>query len=239
MLTTKSIEYYDSDTLLEGYYALPNNLQSKTPAVLVVHDWSGLNDFARQKAEALAQLGYIGFAVDMFGKGIIGNTKEEKSALIQPFVQDRNKLYQRLSAGLTALKTLTQVNQQKIAAIGFCFGGLCALDLARHNSVQGVISFHGLLNPPNANSKKITTKVLALHGHNDKMVPPDQVLHFQQEMTQAEADWQMHIYGNTMHAFMNPAANDAAFGTVYNKTSAERAWIAMKDFFVELFDNGG
>lgn len=236
MLENKKIEYKDKEVLLEGYYAIDKNKSGKRPAVLVVHDWSGRNEFADKKAEKLAELGYVGFALDVFGKGKLGTTNEEKSALITPFVQDRKLLSQRLLTAFELIKTLDNVDVNHIGAIGFCFGGLCVLDLARSGAdIKGIVSFHGLLNKPSFPSQKIKAKILALHGHDDPMVPPDQVLAFETEMTEAKVDWQLHVYGNTMHAFTNPKAHDPGFGTVYNALAEQRSWRLMQDFFAEIF----
>jgi dienelactone hydrolase len=237
MLQTAKIEYQAGDHLLEGYYAFDDSKPGKKPAVLVAPDWSGRNDFACQKAEQLAELGYVGFALDMYGKGILGQTKEEKSALIKPLVEDRSLLRQRMLAAFETVHQLEIVNTARMGAIGFCFGGLCVLDLARSGAeLRGVVSFHGLLNAPShLKNESIRAKVLALHGHDDPMVPPEQVAAFQQEMTTAGVDWQLHVYGNTMHGFTNPTANDPGFGTVYSALADKRAWIAMKDFFAEVF----
>lgn len=235
MLQTKKIEYYDKDVILEGYCAYDDGGPSKKSTVLVVHDWSGRNDFACHKAEKLAELGYVGFAVDMFGKGIIGKDKDEKTALIKPFMEDRDLLKERMLSALQTVSKLDYVNTAKIAAIGFCFGGLCVLDLARADvDVRGVVSFHGLLNAPLRKTQTTRTKILALHGHDDPMVPPEAVAAFEKEMREANADWQLHVYGNTMHAFTNPQANDPGFGTVYNNLADRRSWIAMKAFFDEI-----
>ncbi|HVY54103.1 MAG TPA: dienelactone hydrolase family protein, partial [Gammaproteobacteria bacterium] len=144
---TLVIEYSDNENLFKGSVAYSGN--EKKPGVLIVHDWGGCNDFARQTAEQIAELGYVGFAIDMFGQGKTGNTKEEKSALIAPLVNDRQLLLKRIQTALVTLKTMPMVDPNKIAAMGFCFGGLCALDLARSGSeLQGVVSFHGLLHAP-------------------------------------------------------------------------------------------
>ncbi len=234
MLTTKKIDYYDGDILLEGYCAY-NDDNTKKPVVLVCHDWSGKNEFACRKADLLSELGYVGFAIDMYGKNKLGKTKEEKSALIQPFMQDRLKLQQRILAAFDFVKKMDVVDNQRIGAIGFCFGGLCVLDLARSGAdVKSVVSFHGLLNAPeNTAQHSIKASILALHGFDDPMVTPDKVMEFGEEMTHANADWQLTMYGNTMHGFTNPEANDPTFGTVYNKKVSDRAWIAMKEFFRE------
>lgn len=237
MIKTQSQTYQESNTTLEAFIAYDDQSQNKKPAVLICHDWSGKNEFACKKAEKLAELGYVGFALDMFGKGKFGKTKEEKSALIQPLIQDRSLLQKRILAAFETVKKLPQVDTTRIGAIGFCFGGLCALDLARSGAdVKGVVSFHGLLNAPeNAAKHAIKAKVLALHGYNDPMVTPDQVNAFANEMTHAKVDWQLDMYGNTMHAFTNPDANDPGFGTVYNKQADARSWIAMREFFKEIF----
>ncbi len=236
---TQEFDYEDQGTRLKGFYAFDEAVGSKDkkPLVLVSHDWSGCNDFAREKARKLAGLGYCGFALDMFGEGRQGKTTEEKSALIQPLVSNRPLLLQRIQAALSAAKKLPGVDQHKIAAIGFCFGGLCVLDLARSGAeICGVVSFHGLLNAPQSLPQTtIRAKVLALHGYEDPMVPPAQVEAFAKEMTQAKADWQIHIYGNTMHAFTNPQAHDPSFGTVYESKADHRSWQSMKDFFTEIF----
>ncbi len=237
MLKTQKMEYHDGNVILEGYYANEESGAAKKPAVLVCHDWSGKNDFACNKAEALAELGYIGFAIDMFGKNTLGETKEEKAALIQPFLEDRNKLQQRILAAFETVKKMDGVDHHHIAAIGFCFGGLCALDLARSGAtVDAVVSFHGLLHAPeNFTPHRINAHILALHGFDDPMVTPDHVIAFGEEMTAAKADWQLNMYGNAMHAFTNPKANDAAFGTVYDKNADARSWLAMQNFFKEVF----
>lgn len=235
-MRTQKIAYFDGETELEGYLAYNADFLKPRPAILVCHDWSGRNKLACEKAEKLAQLGYVGFAIDMFGKGVEGTTKEEKSELIAPFFNDRQFLLQRIQSGLDALKKIDVVDTSRLGAIGFCFGGLCVLDLARSGAdLKGVVSFHGLLNAPDDNDRNIKAKILALHGYDDPMVPPSQVAAFEQEMTKAKADWQLHVYGNTMHAFTNPQANDPDFGTVYENKADKRSWIEMVNFFTETF----
>lgn len=233
----QAIEYRDGDVLLEGFCAFDDSITTKRPAVLVCHDWSGKNEFAVKKAEQLAELGYVSFALDVFGKGIRGATKEEKSALIQPFMQDRMKLQKRLLAAFETVKGIAEVDVSRIGVIGFCFGGLCALDLARSGAdIKGAVSFHGLLLPAqNIGSHVIKAKVLALHGFDDPMVTHADVIAFGQEMTRAKVDWEIDMYGHAVHAFTNPLANDHAFGTVYEKHADARSWIAMENFFAEVF----
>lgn len=235
-MRTQRITYSDGETQLEGYLAFNPDILKPRPAILVAHDWSGRNNFACEKAEKLAQLGYVGFALDMFGKDVLGTTKEEKGQLISPFFNDRKLLLQRVTAGFEVLRKIDFVDTTRIGAIGFCFGGLCVLDLARSGAdLRGVVSFHGILTPPDNADRTMIAKILALHGYDDPMVPPEQVSDFEQEMTKAKADWQLHVYGNTMHGFTNPVANDPDFGTVYENKADRRSWIAMQNFFTEVF----
>ncbi|MGR8981073.1 MAG: dienelactone hydrolase family protein [Gammaproteobacteria bacterium] len=236
-IVSSTVEYTDSETVLEAFYSYDDAAKDRRPAVLINHAWGGRDGFVAEKAKKLAGLGYLGFALDMYGKGVLGSGPEENAKLMQPFMSDRSLLQKRIQAALAAVQLLPWVDNTKIAAIGFCFGGLCVLDLARTGAeLKGVVSFHGLLAAPeNIRNPQIKAKVLALHGNDDPMVPVEQVVTFQQEMTRAGADWQMHVYGNTMHAFTNPIANDPAFGTVYQPDADRRSWRAMQNFLQEIF----
>lgn len=236
-IVSNTIGYLDGDVLLEAYFAFDDAIAERRPAVLISHAWGGRDDFVAEKANKLAELGYVGFALDMYGKGVRGNSPEQNSKLMQPFMADRGLLQKRIKAALYAVRLLPWVDDSKIAAMGFCFGGLCVLDLARAGAdLKGVVSFHGLLGAPdNLEANAIKAKVLALHGHDDPLGPIEQVLAFEQEMTKAGADWQLHTYGHTMHAFTNPKANDPAFGTVYQANADKRSWLAMKNFLAEVF----
>lgn len=239
MQTSESISYQENDVTCRGHVVYPANVSEKTPIVLVVHDWSGRNPFAEEKAAALAELGYIGFAIDLYGEGRMGSTNEEKMALMKPLAEDRSLLRARLIAAFEAAKELKHGNSHAIAAIGFCFGGLSVLDLARTGlPLKGVVSFHGLLGAPEGLSpERISAKVLALHGYNDPMAKPEAVMSFADEMTEAGADWQITMYGNTVHAFMNPLAHDEALGLVYSPKVAKRAWAASTAFLKEVFSS--
>ncbi len=217
-IQTRAVEYVVDGKTFEGILAWDDSASGKRPAVAVAHAWAGRSPFEVEKAKRLAALGYVGFAMDVYGKGVLGRSRDENAALMGPLVQDRTLLQKRLVAAIHALALQPEVDPGRIAAIGFCFGGLSVLDLARVGApVKGVVSFHGLFTPPgNTAGKRIAAKVLALHGWDDPMVPPQAVVDFAKEMTAAGADWQLHAYGHTMHAFTNPEANDPAFGTVYN-----------------------
>lgn len=233
---TANYIYQQDGHELHGFIAYDSSIKETRPAVLVAHDWSGRNEFACQKAIALAEMGYVGFALDMFGDARIGSTTEEKSALIQPLVSNQELLRQRVQAALDTVRAIPEVDSQRIAIIGFCFGGMCALELARSGAdIKGAVSFHGLLHKPGSlKSTPIKAKILALHGYEDPMATPQQADAFCQEMTEAKVDWQMHMYGLVQHAFTNPNAHDTQLGLIYNAAAAKRSWTAMNNFLQEI-----
>lgn len=234
-MKTKRLEYLDGTTTLEAYVAYQESNEPR-PLVLISHAWAGRDQFVMGKAEQMAQLGLVGFALDMYGQGKLGSNIEENSKLMMPFMEDRSKIKQRMHLALETARALPFVDETKVIAIGFCFGGLCVLDLARSGAdIAGVVSFHGLFDPP-FETQAIQAKVLAFHGDQDPMVPADKVQAFKDEMTQAGADWQLHIYGNTQHAFTNPEAKDPNLGTIYNPSAEQRAWQSFKHFIAECFD---
>ncbi len=230
------IEYRDGSTLLEGFLCHDDSRPGPLPALLIAHDWSGRGEFVERKARRLAWHGFAAFALDMFGKGKRGATTAECSALITPFVEDRALLARRITAALAAARGLPEVDARRIAALGFCFGGMCVLDLARSGAdVRGVVSVHGLLKPTGLPSQgKVRAKVLMLHGYDDPMGPPEDVLAIAKEFSAAGADWQLHAYGNTRHAFTNPHANDPALGLMYDEAADRRAWHSLLQFLDEV-----
>jgi len=236
-IQSRLVEYNDGKSVLEGMLVWDDAVNTPRPGVLVSHAWSGRSDYEEGKARKLAELGYVAFALDLYGKGVRGGSVEENSALMQPFLDDRAMLQQRLLLSVNTLRQQDEVDATKIAAVGFCFGGLCVLDIARTGeALTGVVSFHGLLGAPaNTSGNTIRAKVLVLHGWDDPMGPPEDVLALASELSEGQADWQFHAYGNTMHAFTNPDANDPAMGTVYNAAADRRSWKAMQDFLTELF----
>jgi dienelactone hydrolase len=236
-LQKRTVEYQHNGTTLEGVLSYDSTQTGERPAVIIAHAWAGRTDFEVDVAERLAGLGYAGFALDLYSKGVVGKSTEENQKLMTPFVEDRAFLRSRLLHIVDVVKALLEVNADKVAAIGFCFGGLCALDIARSGAdIRAVASFHGLFTPPGDTAgNKIKAKVIAFHGWDDPMVPPDAVVALGKELTAAGCDWQIHAYGGTMHAFTNPQANDPGFGTVYNKTAADRAWASLEEFLAESF----
>ena len=229
--STRIIDYDQGGQVYEGFLAMPEG----TPkgVVVVAHAWAGQSEFEQSKAKLLASWGYAGFAIDVYGKGKRGETNEECEALMTPLASNRAELQSRLAFALDVAKKESGV--EKAAAIGFCFGGMSVLDMARKNmAVEGVVSFHGLFGAPGNTDDKIGPKVLALHGWDDPMATPDDVMDFSKEMSGAKADWQLHAYGATMHAFTNPAAANPDFGTMYDAGADRRSFAACQDFLSEV-----
>ena len=230
------VEYSHEGSLFEGFLCYDETRGARLPAVMISHAWAGRGEFECNKARALAARGYVGFAIDLYGKGVLGANPEQNAALMQPLLNDRPKLQARLKVALAALVAHPMVDAKRVAAMGFCFGGLCVLDMARSGAaVQGVVSFHGLLTKPgNTDGQPIRAKVLVLHGHDDPMCPVAQVNAFEQEMTAVGVDWQVHAYGNTLHSFTNPEANDRSFGTLYSDSADRRSWVSLLNFLEEV-----
>ena len=237
-IKSKAVEYKQGDTVLEGFSVYDDAVQGKRPAVLVVHQWKGLGNYEKKRAEMLAKLGYNVFAVDIYGKGIRPNSQQDAGAEAAKYKENRALLRARVNAGLDVLKNHPLTDPQRIAAIGYCFGGTTVLELARSGAdISGVVSFHGgLSTPAPADAKNIKCKVLALHGADDPFVPLKEVEAFQEEMRQAKVDWQMTFYSGAVHAFTDwTAGNDNSKGAAYNEKADKRSWEAMKQFFGELF----
>ena len=238
-VVTKTVEYRQGDTVLEGYLAYDDSVKGKRPGVLVIHEWTGLGPYEKKRAEQLAALGYVAFAADIYGKGIRPATPELAGREASKYRgADRTLLRARAAAGLAELKSFPQVDPDRLAVIGYCFGGTAALELARSGAdLRGTVSFHGGLDTPvPADASKIKGMVLALHGADDPHVPPAQVAAFQQEMRTAKVDWQMIYYGGAVHSFTNPkSGNDPSKGVAYNEKADRRSWEAMKQFFNDCF----
>jgi len=233
-METELIEYGHEGTVLEAFMAHDPS-KGRCPTVLIFHAWRGRDEFVLEKAKWIASLGYVGVALDIYGKGVIGSSVEENGKLMEPFMKDRKFLFSRMESGFSAVQNHPSVDPSQFGAIGFCFGGLCALDFARSGAdLKGVVSFHGLLNPPDYPSNP-KAKILVLHGYEDPLAPPNQLAAFQEEMTKCAADWQVHVYGKTVHAFTNPTAKDPKIGTVYSPTAEKHALQSMENFFTEIY----
>jgi len=236
-IQTRTISYNHDGVELEGFLAWDDAADGARPAVAISHAWGGRSPFEEGRAVAVAELGYVGFALDLYGKGVLGTDPEVNSALMAPLLEDRALLQARINLAVDVLREQAEVDSARVAAMGYCFGGLCVLDLARSGSdVLGVASFHGLFAPPEGiPNKDITASVLCLHGYDDPMVEPQAVIDLATELTASGADWQIHAYGNTLHAFTNPEANDPDMGTIYDAKAERRSWQALTDFLAELF----
>jgi len=235
---TEVVEYKHGDTVLEGYLAYDDSSAGKRPGVLVVHEWTGHNPYVRKRAEQLAALGYVAFALDMYGKGVHAKDAKEAASLASAYKNDRKLMRARARAGLDVLQKQALVDTQRLAAIGYCFGGTTVLELARDGAeLAGVVSFHGDLSTPNPeDAKNIKAKVLAQHGADDPFVPPPQVAAFEEEMRKGGVDWQLIKYGGAVHSFTNPGAgNDNSKGAAYNAKADRRSWDAMQRLFQEIF----
>ena len=231
----QTIEYRDGETVCEGFLCYDESQPGPRPAVLINHTAAGRNDFVDRKARRLAWSGYACFVLDNYGKGRRGGTPEQNKELMAPFMSDRMLLRRRLLSGLSTEKALPIVDPRRVAVMGFCFGGLCALDFARANAdVRGVVSIHGLLKSGGITEPKINARVLMLHGYDDPLAPPEDVLAVAREFTAAGADWQIHAYGHTMHAFTNPSANNRAAGLQYDEAADRRSWHALEEFLGEV-----
>lgn len=241
-IKTRPVEYKDGKTTCIGYLAWDDTIADPRPCVLVNHAWGGLDAFAEDKAIAMAAMGYVGFALDNYGGGALPETVEEKQGMMMPLKEDRKVLLKRLKAGYKAAAALDEVDETHMAAMGFCFGGLCTLDMARAGmDVKAAISYHGLLDAPEGmkTKPKASTKILVCHGWDDPMAPPETVVALGNEMAATKADWQLHAYGQTTHGFMNPEANNKAMGLKYNPASEARAWVATQELLNEVFGQHG
>jgi dienelactone hydrolase len=235
---TERVEYKHGDVVLEGYLAYDDSTTEKRPGVLIVHEWTGMNPYVEKRAEQLAGMGYVAFALDMYGKGVRAKDAKEAASLAGKYKDDRKLMRARAQAGLDVLTKQSRTDSTRVAAIGYCFGGTTVLELARAGTpIKGVVSFHGdLATPTPEDAKNIKAKVLACHGADDPFVPAKVVSDFEAEMRKGGVDWQLISYGNAVHSFTNSGAgNDNKRGAAYNADADHRSWAAMQQFFAEIF----
>ncbi len=240
---TKVVEYSDGETVLEGFVAFdPEKVNAaegrKLPGILVVHQWTGLTMYEKNRCRQLAEMGYVAFALDIYGKGIRPMNQSDAATQAGKYKSDRELYRRRLNLGLDQLRSQANVNKDQVAAIGYCFGGTGVLELARSGaSVQGVVSFHGGLDSPSPeDGKNIQAKVLVCHGADDPFVPEADIDAFKLELNDAKVDWQMIYYSGAVHSFTQPmAGNDNSTGAAYNENADKRSWTAMRSFLNELF----
>jgi len=238
MITLTVTEYEDGGTTCEGYLGFDDAINGRRPGVLVIHDWMGVGPYVEKRVRQLAALGYVALAADIYGKGVRPASMEEAAGLANRYKADRSLMRSRARAGLRALKANALTDTKRMAAIGYCFGGTAVLELARDGAdIAGFVGFHaGLQTPIPGDARNIKGKVLVLHGADDPLVPPGEVLDFEEEMRKAGVDWQMIIYGGAVHSFTNPASgNDPSRGAAYDEKADKRSWEAMKSFFDEIF----
>lgn len=237
-IQAEPVAYQHDNNTFQGILVYDDEAEGKRPAVLVCPEWYGVNDFAKNRAEALAKLGYAAFVVDPYGKGIQAKTVEEASKRSGALKADRDELKARVRAAYDAVRKHKLVDPQRIAAIGFCFGGTTALELARSGAdIDGVASFHGSLNTPNPDeAKNIKAEVLILHGGADPFVPDSEVADFVESMRRHDVNYQLNVYGGAVHSFTNPNADKAGLkGVAYDEQAANRSWAELRIFLDELF----
>ena len=234
---TKAIEYKDGDTVLTGLLAWDDAAAGKRPGVLVVHEWWGLNDYAKGRAKQLAAAGYVAFALDMYGDSKVTTHPEEANAWMTEIASNVDRWTRRAQLGLDVLKAQAQVDPERTAAIGYCFGGATVMEMAYAGAdVKAVVSFHGSLPPAPESVTSIAPQVLAAHRRDDQFVPAEQVAAFEKGLDRAKANWEMMIFSGTRHGFTNPNAGQYGIDNIaYNATADKRSWAAMMELFGEVF----
>lgn len=237
-LKTRTIAYEQGGKTLSGYLAYDDAVSGKRPAVLVVHEWWGLNDYVRGRAEQLAGLGYVAFAADMYGKGEHTRHPQQAREWSTEITRNKKAWRERALAGLTVLKQQPQTDPQRIAAIGYCFGGGTVQLLAYSGAdIKGIVSFHGSLQEPPADAARHTkTSLLICHGAEDSFAPPAKLQSYLSAMARSGLDYQVVIYGGAKHGFTNPNAGEFGMPQLaYNAKADRRSWAQMQMFFKEIF----
>lgn len=234
-IRTEEITYGQGDTQLQGYIVYDDGAEGKRPGVLVVHEWWGLNEYAKKRARQLAESGYVAFAVDMYGEGKV--TEHPQEAAEWSGAVDDALREERFQAALDLLKSHDRVDAENIAAIGYCFGGGAVLRLAAAGfDLDGVVSFHGSLPTSEVEPGTVQASMLVCHGSADPFTPGEQVLKFAEVMNAAGADWQLILYANAKHSFtVENAAEHGIPALEYNRAADRRSWAAMLAFFDEIF----
>ena len=240
MSKDRAISHNFEDESLESVFVGRRDGQAR-PTVILIPTVMGVSDLEIGFGRQLVELGYNSLVADLFGKEFRGAPRDTMFGEMNRLKGDRAALRRRLTHVLELTRGLDEVQKGEIVAAGYCFGGMCALDLARSGAdIAAAVSFHGLFDPPGLPPEKITAKVVAFHGWDDPMVPPDKVVALGQELTEAGADWQIHAYGNVAHGFTNPNAHEIGIeGVRYNALAAERSWTSYINLLEELFAGHG
>ena len=237
----KSVDYSAQGVVMKGYLAYDENITVKRPGVLVVHEWWGLNDYARKRARMLAELGYTALAVDMYGEGKQAMHPDDAKAFSSELMKNSDSAKARFMAALEFLKQQDSVDPTRIAAIGYCMGGGIVLNMARQGvDLRGVASFHGSLTAVKpAQPGGVKAKILVLHGGADKFITPEQIEAFKEEMKSAGADFQFISYPGATHSFTNPDADELGkrfnMPIAYNADADKKSWDELKEFLKKIF----
>ncbi|MBU6409969.1 MAG: dienelactone hydrolase family protein [Verrucomicrobia bacterium] len=238
-IETRAVDYQDGNETMEGFLAQGGGVSGKRPGVLVVHQWLGITDVEQKRADMLARLGYVAFCADIYGKGVRPKTAQEASTLAGKYRNgERRALRSRARAALDTLKKMESVDANRVAAIGYCFGGTAVIELARSGAdLKAVVSFHGGLDSPApADGRNIKCKVLALAGADDPFQNAENLKAFEDEMRAAAVDWQLVFYGGAVHSFTDWQMDGKSLpGAQYNERADKRSWEAMKSLFAEIF----
>lgn len=238
-VVSKEITYKVGEQTFKGQLFFDDAIQGKRPGILVVHEWWGLNDYARERAAQLAKLGYVAFAVDMYGNGKTTEHPKEASAMAGMVRKNQQEWQARGEAGLKILRDHPLVDSTKLGAIGYCFGGSTALKLAHAGAgLKAVVSFHGaLMVPSEAEVKAIQAKILICHGAADAFIPEKLIQEVRGTYDKAGIDYQMIYYGGAVHSFTVPDANSRKLdGIRYDPAADRRSWAAMRALFQEAFE---
>ncbi len=237
-IKTEVVEYKDGDTTLEGFVAYDDAITTPQPGVLVIHDWTGLQDYTKRRTTMLAELGYIAFAADIYGKGVRPTDPQQCAIQAGTYKKDLPLLRRRVTLGYDQLLKRPRVDAQRTAAIGYCFGGTSVLELARSGApAKGVVSFHGGLGTTMpAERGAVKAKILVCHGADDPFVKPPEQAAFKEEMAKAKVDYEFIEYPGAVHSFTKPeAGNDKASGNAYDEAADKKSWQDMKDFLAKIF----
>ncbi|MFK8031055.1 MAG: dienelactone hydrolase family protein [Gammaproteobacteria bacterium] len=234
-ITQDTLEFRYDENVYQPVMIWDDDAPDPLPVVMVCGTIYGRNDFVIERARELARLGYVGVALDVYGNGFATDDVDAGRSLMTPLLEDREELRERLATSLDFIRDQPNVDEMKMAVLGYCFGGLCALDVARsRDDVAAVASFHGALKaPPRQLATPINAKVLIMHGHADALVTMEDTLAVQEELTAREADWQLHTYGFARHSFAVPGANAPDGRTRYNEQTDVRSWASLKAFLNE------